>query len=80
MPWEDCLQKNLDVFGAKRTEIGRIRSCVRDGRDWISAANNVSMWHRRVKQGAEALDEAWLFTDLHQSSVPRQREARGFVQ
>ena len=54
---------------------------VEDGRDWMTAAaNNVDMWHRGVKRGAEALDNAWRRADLRQSNVRRQREASEFVQ
>ena len=65
----------------QRTEVGRIWSCFpKEGRDWITAAKNVGMWHRRVERGAEALDNAWQCEDLRQSNVRRQREASGLVQ
>ena len=51
-----------------------------DGRDWMTAAKNVGMWHQGVEREAEALDNAWRRADLCQSNVQRQREASGFVQ
>ena len=80
--WVDCLQKNLEAFGAvPRKGKGRkwvaFGVVVKDGRDWMTAAKNVGMWHRGVERGAEALDSAWRRRDLHQSNV---REVREFVQ
>ena len=62
------------------TEVSRIiiGVVVKDGRDWMTAAKNVGMWHRGVKRGAEALDNAWRHADLRQSNARRQREASGF--
>ena len=52
---------------------------VKDGRDWMTAAKNVGMWHRGVERGAETLDNAWRRADLlRQSNVRRQRVASGF--
>ena len=42
-----------------------------------TTAKNVGMWHRGIKRGAEALDNA---VDLRQPNARRQREARGFLQ
>ena len=54
----------------QRTEVGRIWSYFpKEGRDWITAAKNVGMWHRRVERGAEALNNAWQCEDLRQSNV-----------
>ena len=47
----DCLQKNLEIFeavprrgkGRKWVAFGVV---VKDGREWITAANNVGMWYR----------------------------------
>ena len=83
--WEDCLQKNLEAFGAvPRKGRGRkwvaFRVFIKDGRDWMTAAKNVGMWPRGVERGAEALDKAWRRTHLRQSNMRRQREASGFVQ
>ena len=50
--WVDCLQKNLEAFGAiPRKDRGRKKwvafgVVVKDGRDWVTAAKNVGMWHR----------------------------------
>ena len=67
--WMDCLQKNLEVFGAvPRKSKGRkwvaFGVVVLDGRDWITAAKNVGKWHRGVERGAETLDSAWRCADL----------------
>ena len=77
--WVDCLQKNLDAFGAvlhkgkgwKWVAFGVV---AKDGRDWMTAAKNVGKWHRGVERGAGALDSAWRRADLHQFNVQRQRE------
>ena len=77
--WVDCLQKNLEAFGAVLHK-GKGRKWVafgviaKDGRDWMTAAKNVSKWHRGVERGAEALDSAWRRADLRQFNVQRQRE------
>ena len=48
----DCLQKNLEAFGAiprrekKRKWFAFGVVVVKDGRDWMTAAKNVGMWHR----------------------------------
>ena len=81
----DCLQKNLEAFWAvPRKGKGRkwvaFRVVVKDGRDWMTAAKNVGMWHRGVERGAEVLDNAWRCVDLRQSNVRCQREASEFVQ
>ena len=61
-PWGNCLQNNLEVFGAiPRKSKGRKRVAfgiiVKDGRDGtITTAKNVDMWHRGVEKGAEAVD------------------------
>ena len=77
--WVDCLQKNLEAFGAvprkgKGLNWVAFGVVVKDGRDWMTAAKNVGMWHRGVERGAEALDSAWRRADLRQSNVQRQRE------
>ena len=77
--WVDCLQKNLAAFGAvPRKGKGRkwvtFGIVVKDGRDWMTAAKNVGMWHRSVERGAEALDNARRRTGLRQTNVRRQRE------
>ena len=46
----------------------------------MTAAKNVSMWHRGVERGAEALDSAWRRADLRKSNVQRLREVSEFVQ
>ena len=61
--WVDCLQKNLEPFGAvPRKGEGRkwviFGVVVKDGRDWMTAAKNVGKWHRGVERGAETLDSA----------------------
>ena len=72
--WVDCLQKNLEAFGAVPLK-GKGRKwvafgvVVKDGRDWMTAAKNMGKWHRGVERGAEALDSAWRREDLRQSSV-----------
>ena len=83
--WVDCLQKNLETFGAvPRKSKGRkwvaFGVVVKDGRDWMTAAKNVGKWHRGVEKGAEALDSAWRRADLRQSNVQRQREVSEVVQ
>ena len=83
--WVDCLQKNLEAFGAvPRKGKGRkwvaFGVVVKDGRDWMTAAKNVGKWHRGVERGAEALDSAWRRADLRQSNVQRQREVSEVVQ
>ena len=83
--WVDCLQKNLEVFGAVPHK-GKGRKWVafgvvaKDGRDWMTAAKNVRMWHRRVERGAEALDSAWRRAYLRKSNVQCLREVNEFVQ
>ena len=72
--WGDCLQENLEAFGAiPRKDNGRkwVASgvAVKGGRDWIAAAKNVGVWHQGVERGAEALDNAWRRADLRQSNV-----------
>ena len=77
--WVDCLQKNLEAFGAVPCK-GKGRKWVafgvdvKDGRDWMTAVKNVGKWHRGVERGAEALDSAWRRADLRRSNVQRQRE------
>ena len=83
--WVDCLQKNLEAFGAvPRKGKGRkwvaFGVVVKDGRDWMTAAKNMGKWHRGVERGAEALDSAWRRADLRQSNVPLQREVSEVVQ
>ena len=83
--WVDCLQKNLEAFGAaSRKGKGRkwvaFGVVVKDGRDWMTAAKNVGKWHRGVERGAQALDSAWRRADLCQSHVQRQREVSEVVQ
>ena len=83
--WVDCLQKNLEAFGAvPRKGKGRkwvaFGVVVKDGRDWMTAAKNMGKWHRGVERGAEALDSAWRRVDLRQSSVQLQREVSEVVQ
>ena len=82
--WVDCLQKNLEAFGAvPRKGKGRkwvaFGVVVKDGRDWMTAAKNVGMWHRGVERGAKTLDSAWRRTDLRQSNVQRQRASARLV-
>ena len=72
--WVDCLQKNLEAFGAvPRKGEGRkwvaFGVVVKDGQDCMNAAKDVGMWHRGVERGAEALDNAWRRADLRQSNV-----------
>ena len=83
--WVDCLQKNLEAFGAvPRKGKGRkwvaFGVVVKDGRDWMTAAKNMGKWHRGVERGAEALDNAWRRADLRQSNVQLQREVSEVVQ
>ena len=52
---------------------------VKERLDCMIAAENVGLWHRRIKRGAEALDNAWRSADLRQSKERHQREAGGFV-
>ena len=82
--WVDCLQKNLEAFGAvprkgKGREWVAFGVVVKDGRDWMTAAKNVGRWHRGVERGAEALESAWRRADLRQSNVQRQREVSEVV-
>ena len=83
--WVDCLQKNLEAFGAVPCK-GKGRKwvafgvVVKDGRDWMTAAKNVGKWHRGVERGAEALDSDWRRADLRQSNVQRQCEVSEVVQ
>ena len=83
--WVDCLQKNLEAFGAvPRKGKGRkwvaFGVVVKHGRDWMTAAKNVGKWYRGVERGAEVLDSAWRRADLRQSNVQRQREVREVAQ
>ena len=83
--WVDCLQKNIEAFGAvPRKGKGRkwvaFGVVVKDGRDWMTAAKNMGKWHRGVERGAEALDSAWRRADLRQSNVQLQREVSEVVQ
>ena len=80
----DCLQKNLEAFGAvprkdKGSKWVAFGVVVKDGRDWIIAANNGDTWHRAVERRAEALDNAWRRADLRQSYVRHQREASELI-
>ena len=80
----DCLQKNLEAFGAvprkgKGREWVAFGVVVKDGRDWMTAAKNIGKWHLGVERGAEALDSAWRRADLRQSNVQRQREVSEVV-
>ena len=81
----DCLQKNLEAFGAvPRKGKGRkwvaFGVVVKDGRGWMTAAKNVGKWHRGVERGAKSLDSAWRRVDLRQSNVQCQREVSEVVQ
>ena len=81
----DCLQKNLEAFGAvpckgKEWKWVAFGVVVKDGRDWMTFAKNVGMLHRGVERGAEAPDNACRRGGLRQSNVRRQREASEFVQ
>ena len=83
--WVDCLQKNLEAFGAvPRKGKGRkwvvFGVVVEEERDWMSVAKNVGKWHRGIERGAEALDSTWRRADLRQSNVQRQREVSKVVQ
>ena len=83
--WVDCLQNNLEAFGAvPRNDKGRkwvaFGVVVKDKRVWMPAAENVGKWHRGVERGARALDSAWRRADLRQSNVQRQRKFSEFVQ
>ena len=83
--WMDCLQKNLETFGAvprkgKKRKWVTFGVFVKDGRDWMTAATNVGKWHRGVERGAEPLDSAWRRADLRQSNVQRRREVSEVVQ
>ena len=83
--WVDCLQKNLEAFGAvprkgKGRKWAAFGVVAKDGRDWRTAAKNVGKWHRVVERGAEALDSAWRRADLRQSNVQGQRKASEVVQ
>ena len=83
--WVDCLHKNLVAIGTVPRK-GKGRKWVafgvvgKDGRDWMTAAKNVDMWHRGVERGAEVLESAWRRADLRQSNVQRQREVSEVVQ
>ena len=81
----DCLQENLEAFGAvprkgKERKWDAFEVVVKDGRDWMTAAKNLGIWHRGAERGAEALDNAWRRADLSQSNVRHQRETSEFVQ
>ena len=83
--WVDCLQKNLEAFGAvprkgKGRKVGRIRSCCQGWTGWMTVAKNVGKWHRGVEREAGALDSAWRRADLRQSNVQRQRKVSEVVQ
>ena len=83
--WLDFLQENLEAFGAvprkgKKRKWDAFEVVVKDGRDWMTAAKNVGIWHRGADRGAGALDNAWRHADLSQSNVRHQREASEFVQ
>ena len=61
--WVDCFQKNLEAFGAiprkgKGQKWVAFGVVVKDGRDWMTAAKNVGMWHRGFERRAEALSIA----------------------
>ena len=61
--WGDCLRKNFEVFGAilRKGEVRKwvaFEVVVKRRRDRMTAAKNVSMWHREVERGAEAIDNA----------------------
>ena len=84
--WVDCLQKNLEAFGAVprkgegRKWVALFGVVVKDERDWMTAAKNVGKWPRGVERGAQALDSAWRRADLRRSNVQRQREVSEVVE
>ena len=86
--WVDCLQKNLEAFGAsrakpaqrQRTEVGRIRSCCQGWTGLDDCCEERGQVAPVFERGAEALDSAWRRADLRQSNVQRQREVSEVVQ
>ena len=81
--WGDCLEENLEAFGAiprngKEQKWVAFGAVVKDGRDWITAARNADKTHGGFERGAEAFDKAWRNADLRQSNVQRQHEASLF--
>ena len=83
--WVDCLQENLEAFGAvPRNDKGRkwvaFGVVVQDGRGWMTAAKNVGKWHGGVERGAGTLDSAWRRADLRHFNVQRQRKFSELVQ
>ena len=46
----------------------------------MTAAKNVTKWHRRFERGAGALDSAWRRADLRQSNVQHQRKVSEVAQ
>ena len=69
--WVDRVQKNLEAFGAvhlkgKGRKWFAFEAVVEDGRDWMTAAKNVDMWHRgltRERKHSIAPGDAWTFTN-----------------
>ena len=83
MSWGGCLQKNVETLGAiprkrKRRKWIAFGVVVKEGRDWMTAAKNVDMWHRGVEKGAETLQIVGRRADLRQPNVQHQRETSGF--
>ena len=82
--WVDCLQKNLEAFGAvSRKGKGRkwvIRSCCQGWTGLDDCCEKRGHVTPGVERGAEDLDNAWRRAYLRQSNVRRQREASECVQ
>ena len=57
-------------------EMGLFGVIVKDGRDLMTAANNMDMGHRGVEKGAEALENAWRRMDHRQHNLPGHRQLR----
>ena len=78
--WVDLLRKNLEAFGAiPRKRKGRkwvvFAVVFKDGRESMTAAMNVGMWHRGVEREAQTIDNAWRCANLRQSNLRHQHKA-----
>ena len=59
--WVDYILKNLEAFGVVscKDEVQKwvaFGVAAKDGRDWMTDAKNVGMWHPGVERGAEPLN------------------------
>ena len=71
-----CLQRNIETFEAiLRKGKGRkwvaFGISVKDGWDWMTPANNVGMWHRRVERSSLPRFLSWFSDELRAALLLR---------